>query len=65
MDKPIQLIVEELKKNITKIINDVQIPMMCITPIIKDVYEQCISIEKQQYEIVKKEYENSLATKAE
>ena len=65
MDKPIQLIVEEFKKNIEKIINDVQIPMMCITPIIKDVYEQCIRIKRQQYEIVKKEYENSLETKAE
>ena len=65
MDKSIQLIVEEFKKNIEKIINDVQIPMRCITPISKDEYEQCISIERQQYEIVKKEYENSLETKAE
>lgn len=59
MDKPIQIMIEELKDSIVSIINDAKLPMCVITPIVKDVLEQCNFIEKQQLELAKKEYSKS------
>ncbi len=59
MDKPIQINIEELKNNIASIINDAKLPMCIITPVIKDIFEQCSLIEKQQLEFAKKEYSKS------
>lgn len=60
MEKPIQIVIEDLRKNIAKNINDTKLPACFVTPILKDIYEQCIALEKQQYEQAKKAYEDSL-----
>ena len=59
MDKPIQLLINELKQNLVTIINDTKIPMFCITPILKDIYEQCKIVEEEQYSTALKQYEES------
>lgn len=60
-NKPIQLLIEDVKMQlnteIAKIINESELPMCLINPILKDIFERCIDIEKQQYEAVKSEYE--------
>ena len=60
-NKPIQLIIEDTKiklnSEVSKIINDSGLPMALITPLVKDIYERCVEIEKQQYEAVKAQYE--------
>ena len=40
-------------------INDTQLPMFVITPVIEKIYNQCLMIEKQQLELVTKQYEQS------
>lgn len=65
MEKPIQIVIEDLRENIAKYINDSKLPACFVTPIVKDIYEQCITLEKQQYEQAKKTYEDSLNKKAE
>ena len=60
-NKPIQLLIEDVKmklnKSIADTINESGLPMCCINPILKDIFERCVDIEKQQYEAVKTEYE--------
>lgn len=60
-NKPIQLVIEETKSklnsNVLKIINESGLPMCCISPILKDIYERCVNMERQQYEAVKANYE--------
>lgn len=65
MEKPIQLILTDLRQEITSNIEDKNLPMVFITPIIKDIYEQCRLIEAQQYNTVKESYEASLKEKTE
>lgn len=65
MEKPIQLILTDLRQEITSNIEDKNLPMCFVTPIIKDVYEQCRVIEAQQYNTVKESYEASLKEKTE
>lgn len=60
-NKPIQLSISEIKAEIASIINQNDLPMCVITPIIKEIYEQCQSVERQQYEMAKQQYENMLA----
>lgn len=60
MEKPIQIVIEDLRETIAKDINDTKLPACFVTPILKDIYEQCIALEKQQYEQAKRTYEDSL-----
>lgn len=54
MDKPIQLAIEETKiklnRDIVKIINESGLPVCCINPLLKDVYNSCLELERQQLE---------------
>lgn len=60
MSKPIQLAIEDLKiklnKEVANAINESGLPMCCVNPILKEIYERCITIEKQQLEAVKENY---------
>ena len=59
MDKPAQLIVNDLQKSLTQMINDTQLPMFIVTPVIDKIYNQCVIIEKQQLELVTEQYKQS------
>ena len=58
MNKPIQLIIADFRK---ELINDTYLPMVCITPVVKDLYEQCVLIEKEQFRQAEEEYTQNIA----
>ena len=60
MNKPANLIVEETKENIVKIINGSGLPPFLMEPILKDLYNQISILKQQELEKSKQEYENSL-----
>ena len=60
MNKPANLIVEETKENIVKIINESGLPPFLVEPIIKDLYNQVSILKQQELEKNRQEYENSL-----
>lgn len=62
MDKPVQLIIADLKSDLSNAVNNAHLPMVCITPVIKELYEKCLLIEKEQFRQAKEEYEKSLET---
>lgn len=66
MDKPIQIVIEETKTKfnteIVKIINESGLPMCCINPLLKNVYESCLDLERQQLETAKANYKKKLQT---
>lgn len=61
-NKPIQLIIADLKSGLSNVINDAHIPMICITPVIKELYEKCLLIENEQFRQAKDEYEKMFET---
>lgn len=60
MNKPANLIVEETKENIVKIINESGLPPFLLEPIFKDLYNQINVLKQQELKKSKKEYEDSL-----
>lgn len=60
MNKPIQLVIADLKSDLSNAVNNTPLPMCCITPAIKELYEQCILIEKEQFKQAKEKYESSI-----
>lgn len=60
MTKPANLIMEETKENIVKIINESGLPPFLVEPIIKDLYNQVSILKQQELEKNRQEYENSL-----
>ena len=60
MNKPVNLIVEETKVNITKIINESGLPPFLLEPILKDLYNQVNILKQQELEQSKKQYKDSL-----
>lgn len=62
-NKPIQLVIEEVKmklnQDIANTVNATGLPMCIINPILKEIFDMCVGIEKQQYETVKAEYTKS------
>lgn len=60
MNKPANLIVEETRENITKVINESGLPPFLIEPIVRDIYNQVIFLKQQELEKSKKDYEESL-----
>ena len=60
MNKPANLIVEETKENIVKIINESGLPPFLLEPILKDLYNQVSILKQQELEKSRQEYENSL-----
>lgn len=65
MDKPIMIAIEDLKASIANAINDAALPMAIVTLIIRDVLAQCTQLERQQYEMALKEYQESQEKKDE
>lgn len=64
-EKPLTIAYEELKQKIVKDINESNLPPLIIRPILENVLNQIISAEKQQYELDKKQYEESNSTTEE
>lgn len=60
MNKPANLIMEETKENIVKIINESGLPPFLVEPILKDLYNQINILKQQELEQSKKQYEDSL-----
>lgn len=65
MGKPIMIAIEDLKASIATAINDAALPMAVVTPIIRDVLTQCTQLERQQYDMALKEYNESQNKKEE
>lgn len=60
MTKPANLIIEETKENLVKVINESGLPPFLVEPILKDLYNQISILKQQELEKSKQEYENSL-----
>ena len=60
MNKPANLIIEETKEKIVKVINESGLPPFLLEPILKNLYNQISILKQQELEKSKQEYENSL-----
>ena len=60
MNKPANLIIEETKENLVKVINESGLPPFLLEPVLKDLYNQISILKQQELEKSKQEYENSL-----
>ena len=65
MNKPADLIVEETKESIVKIVNESGLPPFLLEPILKEIYNQVSILKQQELEQSKKQYENSLKNEKE
>lgn len=65
MNKPANLIVEETKENLTKVINESGLPPFLLEPIIRDIYNQVSFLKQKELEKSKKNYEESLKKETE
>lgn len=65
MNKPANLIVEETKESIVKIVNESGLPPFLLEPILKEIYNQVNILKQQELEQSKKQYENSLKNEKE
>ena len=63
MDKPTNLIMEETKLNIARVINESKLPAFLLEPLLKDLYSQVNILKQKELEQSRKEYENSLKEK--
>lgn len=63
MNKPIQLIIADFRKELSNAINNTHLPMVCIIPVVKDLYEQCVLIEKEQFRQAEEEYTQNIKEK--
>lgn len=62
MEKPLNLKIEEIRKQIMNIINEANLPAYILKPIIKDFYMQLQNLERQELIQAEKQYEKSLET---
>ncbi len=62
MEKPLNLKIEEIRKQIMNIINEANLPAYILKPIIKDFYMQLQNLERQELIQAEKQYEKSLKT---
>ena len=58
MNKPISILINEAKINITKVINASSLPPCLIQPIIKDIYEQVLQQCQQELQDDMAKYES-------
>lgn len=65
MTKPANLIIEETKENLVKVINESGLPPFLVEPIIKDLYNQVNILKQQELEKSKREWEESLKKEKE
>ena len=60
MNKPANLIIEDTKENLTKIINESGLPPFLIEPMVKDIYNQVYILKQKELEKTKVDYEESV-----
>ena len=60
MNKPADLIVEETKEKLAKVINESGLPPFLLEPLIKDLYNQISFLKQKELEKSKNNYEESL-----
>lgn len=65
MNKPANLIIEETKEQITKMINESGLPPFLLEPLIKDIYNQIFFLKQKELEKSKTDYEESLKKEKE
>ena len=65
MTKPANLIIEETKENLVKVINESGLPPFLLEPVLKDLYNQISILKQQELEQSKKQYEDSLKQEKE
>lgn len=58
MDKPLILLERETRERVVEIVNNSQLPAFVLKSIFKDILEQLVSIEQEQYNITLQEYQN-------
>ena len=58
--KPITLIRQEFVDTLVEEINNCQLPMFVIEPILQDLLDQVRTAAQKQYEVDKKQYEEQL-----
>lgn len=61
MNKPISLIREELIENIVGLINESNLPLFVVEPILKDLYLEVKNGAQQQLENDRQQYQSFLA----
>lgn len=59
--KPATLARRELIDKLVEVINESQLPMFVITPILEDLLAEVKSVEQKEYEADKAQYEQQLA----
>jgi len=65
MEKPIVLAMEELKQNIMKAVQDSQLPIYIVEPIMKEMYQQC-NMANEEFKMKQiAEYNQELAKEQE
>ena len=62
IEKPITVVRYEFAEKISDTINNCNLPLFIIEPILRDVYLEVKSLSQKQYEMDKEEYENKLKT---
>ena len=65
MNKPANLIIEETKENMVKLINESGLPPFLIEPILKDIYNQVTVLKQKELEKSKRNYEEGLKKEEE
>lgn len=60
IEKPITLIRQEFIDTLSNTINNSNLPLFIVEPILRDIYLEVKSLSQKQYEIEKAEYESKL-----
>lgn len=65
MEKPVTLIIEDFKSNISKVINESKLPPFVIRPILQDILNQVLMAEQAQTKSDAEEYQKALEAEKE
>ena len=60
IEKPITVARQEFIDKISDVINNCNLPLFIVEPIMRDVYLEIKSLSQKQYEMDKEEYESKL-----
>lgn len=59
MEKPVSLVLNDLKQEIVDSINKTNLPLCIVEPVLKDLYAEIAALAKQQLAKDKEEFESS------
>lgn len=59
--KPVSLVRRELIDKLVEVINESQLPMFVVTPILENLLNEVKAVEQKEYETDKAQYEAQLA----